>query len=223
MPRQSKSPTRDARTRGICYPPTTRTIELVAVAEESGSKWTPASTTDWLPPPRLRRDADSGRNARVAGVTGLVSAASPSGGMVEGFSPAAACRRFGGLSRPWHAARLHPLRLPDVSHSRRDADPRRRASDGTARLLSLTYGLACVTAFGMLGPIAAWSGQNLQFALQSPVTIALTAMLFVVLALPALACSNCSCRRLLPGGSWAAKQTVPDRSAGRRRSVSLPP
>ncbi|MBW8282564.1 MAG: thioredoxin family protein, partial [Rhizobium sp.] len=39
------------------------------------------------------------------------------------------------------------------------------------------------TAFGMLGLLAAWSGQNLQFALQSPVTIALTAMLFVALGL----------------------------------------
>jgi thiol:disulfide interchange protein DsbD len=50
-------------------------------------------------------------------------------------------------------------------------------------MLSLTYGLGLATAFGMLGLVAAWSGQNLQFALQSSVTIALTAALFVVLGL----------------------------------------
>lgn len=53
------------------------------------------------------------------------------------------------------------------------------------RGLSLTgaYVVAMAAAFGALGIVAAWSGQNLQFVLQAPATIAALAALFVVLAL----------------------------------------
>jgi len=49
--------------------------------------------------------------------------------------------------------------------------------------LSLAYVLALACAFGLLGMVAAWSGQNLQVALQSTTTVAAIAILFVVLAL----------------------------------------
>ncbi|MDO5895781.1 protein-disulfide reductase DsbD [Agrobacterium sp. Azo12] len=49
--------------------------------------------------------------------------------------------------------------------------------------LSLAYVLALACAFGLLGMAAAWSGQNLQVALQSTTTVASIAILFVVLAL----------------------------------------
>ncbi|MFC0220497.1 protein-disulfide reductase DsbD [Pseudochelatococcus lubricantis] len=49
-------------------------------------------------------------------------------------------------------------------------------------VLSSTYVLAMAAAFGMLGVVAAWSGQNLQMVLQSPYAIGAVALLFVVLA-----------------------------------------
>jgi thiol:disulfide interchange protein DsbD len=49
--------------------------------------------------------------------------------------------------------------------------------------LSSAYVLALACAFGLLGMAAAWSGQNLQVALQSTTTVASIAILFVVLAL----------------------------------------
>jgi thiol:disulfide interchange protein DsbD len=49
--------------------------------------------------------------------------------------------------------------------------------------LSLAYVLAMATAFGLLGVVAAWSGQNLQMALQSPLAIGAVSILFVILAL----------------------------------------
>ena len=48
---------------------------------------------------------------------------------------------------------------------------------------SLAYVLAMAGAFGLIGVAAAWSGQNLQMALQSPLAISLTSVLFVLLAL----------------------------------------
>lgn len=49
--------------------------------------------------------------------------------------------------------------------------------------LSSAYVLALACAFGLLGMAAAWSGQNLQVALQSTTTVAAIAILFLVLAL----------------------------------------
>ena len=50
-------------------------------------------------------------------------------------------------------------------------------------LLSGTYVLAMASAFGALGVVAAWSGQNLQLALQSPPAIIAAALVFVALGL----------------------------------------
>src|SRR5690606_21551699 len=48
--------------------------------------------------------------------------------------------------------------------------------------LSSAYVLAMAAAFGLLGIVAAWSGQNLQMVLQSPYAVGAVAVLFVVLA-----------------------------------------
>jgi len=50
-------------------------------------------------------------------------------------------------------------------------------------LLSGAYVLGLSTAFAGLGAIAGWSGQNLQLVLQSPLTIGILALIFVLLAL----------------------------------------
>jgi thiol:disulfide interchange protein DsbD len=56
-------------------------------------------------------------------------------------------------------------------------------SAGRGFVLSTTYVLAMAVAYGVLGIAAAWSGQNLQAALQSPWALGATSVLFVVLAL----------------------------------------
>ncbi|RUM96766.1 protein-disulfide reductase DsbD [Pseudaminobacter arsenicus] len=48
--------------------------------------------------------------------------------------------------------------------------------------LSTTYVLGLAVAFGLVGAIVGWSGQNIQFALQSPLTTAAIAALFLILA-----------------------------------------
>ncbi|MDI6028466.1 protein-disulfide reductase DsbD [Corticibacterium sp. UT-5YL-CI-8] len=49
-------------------------------------------------------------------------------------------------------------------------------------VLSSAYVVAMAAAFGLLGVVAAWSGQNLQMVLQSPYAVGAVAVLFVVLA-----------------------------------------
>lgn len=50
-------------------------------------------------------------------------------------------------------------------------------------LLSASYVLAMAIAYGVLGIFAAWSGANLQAALQTPAVIGLMSLMFVMLAL----------------------------------------
>ncbi|MDS9470013.1 protein-disulfide reductase DsbD [Paracoccus sp. MBLB3053] len=52
--------------------------------------------------------------------------------------------------------------------------------------LSGVYALAMASAFGLIGAIVGWSGQNLQIALQSPWAIGAMALLFGALAMSAL-------------------------------------
>lgn len=49
--------------------------------------------------------------------------------------------------------------------------------------LSATYVVFLGLAFALVGAIAGWTGQNLQMALQSPITIGVIAALFVIIAL----------------------------------------
>ena len=58
-----------------------------------------------------------------------------------------------------------------------------RLSTGRGFVLSGTYVLAMAAAYGLLGVAAAWSGQNLQAALQTPWALGVMSTIFVVLAL----------------------------------------
>lgn len=58
-----------------------------------------------------------------------------------------------------------------------------RLSSGRGFAVSLAYVLAMATAFGLLGFVAAWSGANLQIALQSPIALGVISAIFVLLAL----------------------------------------
>ncbi|MGY6710731.1 MAG: protein-disulfide reductase DsbD [Rhizobiaceae bacterium] len=53
---------------------------------------------------------------------------------------------------------------------------------GRGFVLSSTYVLSLAAAFALVGALVGWTGQNIQFALQSPVTTAAIAFLFLVLA-----------------------------------------
>lgn len=48
--------------------------------------------------------------------------------------------------------------------------------------LSTTYVVGLALAFAIVGAVVGWSGKNIQFALQSPVTMAAVAVLFLILA-----------------------------------------
>lgn len=55
-------------------------------------------------------------------------------------------------------------------------------SAGRGLLVSSTYVVSLALAFALAGALVGWTGQNVQFALQSPITTAAIAIVFLVLA-----------------------------------------
>ena len=56
-------------------------------------------------------------------------------------------------------------------------------SAGRGFVLSTSYVLAMASAYAVIGVVAAWSGQNLQLALQTPIAVGIMSLVFVALAL----------------------------------------
>ncbi|MBU3974914.1 MAG: protein-disulfide reductase DsbD [Alphaproteobacteria bacterium] len=77
--------------------------------------------------------------------------------------------------------------------------------------LSVAYVLGLAVAFALLGVAAAWSGQNLQMALQSPWAVGALSLIFVALAL-----SMFGLYELQLPSSWSSRLSGPDKERGRR-------
>ena len=146
----------------ICYPPQTRVIDIVG---DKGSIATGnASDVDAEPAgfsladePGLLADMwdRGGATLVVASFFGL--------GLLMAFTPC--------------VFPMFPIVAGMVMGSQSSPDPRRGLT------LAAVYVLAMASTFAGLGIVAAWSGQNLQFALQSPIAIGVAATIFVFLAL----------------------------------------
>ena len=163
--------------KGLCYPPTTKTVDMASLtvgaegvfSQNSFAKAAQASAGVSMDATQegfsLAEDsaqtavdlllADGGLILLLAGFLGF--------GLLLAFTPC-----------------VFPM-YPIVA-----AMLAREGEKLTARrgfLLSVSYALALASAFGLMGMAAAWSGQNLQVALQSTYAVAAISILFAVLAL----------------------------------------
>jgi thiol:disulfide interchange protein DsbD len=186
---------------GICYPPVTKSVDVATLAV-AGAEADPAGgATDRDAPP------SEGRGAALA------KAAVPSNQEADGWmsgslvSVLAAFLGFGLLLT------FTPCVLPMIPIlSGMLARNGGQLSAGRGFALSTAYVLAMAAAYGLLGIAAAWSGQNLQVALQTSWAIGAMGALFVVLALsmfglfelqlPASWTAFISCRTSRAGGSY---------------------
>ncbi|MFT3834139.1 MAG: protein-disulfide reductase DsbD [Micropruina sp.] len=153
---------------GLCYPPTTKIIDVAAMTAS-----VPAANSAVLP----SSDATSGNGFSIASgrAPTAVNQLMRDGGLallLAGFLGFGLLLAFTPCVFP-----MYPIVAAMLS---REGS---RLTAGKGFLLSATYGLALATAFGLLGMAAAWSGQNLQMALQSPFAIGTISALFIVLAL----------------------------------------
>lgn len=150
---------------GICYAPQQAVIEADGSLRPPEAR--PAALPDWS----------------ATGTAGLTLA--PDDGLVQGLAGRGGAvlvvLAFFGFGL---ALSLTPCVLPMVPIVA-GMLTRQGEGLGAARGLALTgtYVVAMATAFGLLGVAAAWSGANLQVALQSPWAIGGIALVFVALAL----------------------------------------
>ncbi|MEF2551716.1 protein-disulfide reductase DsbD [Aurantimonas sp. A2-1-M11] len=185
---------------GICYRPVTRTIELAAAQSGPGTQGQPLARpanggSEWpaLTPSTFRDAFETTRASTV--VSNLpATAQSPnsgiqvdraSGGLVGSLlADGGAAWAIGmffllgvGLAFTPCVFPMYPILAGQLGRQTGRSSARR------GLLHSSIYVLAMAMAFGMLGVAAAWSGQNLQMALQSTPAIIAVSLVFVGLAL----------------------------------------
>jgi thiol:disulfide interchange protein DsbD len=157
--------------RGICYPPIRKSIDLATLAVMSGAKADLLNDIEVAVPSESRM----GSQANIASSDEIASAATRllSGrilGMLAAF--------FGfGLLLSFTPC-VFPM-MPILSGMLARSGEHLSAWRGFA--LSGAYVLAMGLAYAALGIAAAWSGQNLQVALQTPIALGVISLVFVAL------------------------------------------
>jgi thiol:disulfide interchange protein DsbD len=162
--------------RGICYPPATAAVDLGSfqVTPTGGGDAKPQIA--WPEPPTPAQ-AQSQTPQLATPVAGIGASVLPS--MTQGWLPLLLAFAGFGLLLAFTPCVLPmiPIVAGMLTRAGDDISPAR----GFA--LALVYTLAMASAYAALGVAAAWSGQNLQSALQTPVALAAMATVYVVLAL----------------------------------------
>jgi thiol:disulfide interchange protein DsbD len=159
---------------GLCYPPTTRTIDVEAMtisAPARGGGFSLPASTDT----RLTENAEAGFTLSDDGGETAVDRLLTGGGLVlllAGFLGFGLLLAFTPCVFP-----MYPIVAAMLAREGEGL------TAGRGFVLASSYVLALAAAFGLIGMAAAWSGQNLQIALQSPLVIGVVAGLFVLLAL----------------------------------------
>lgn len=158
--------------RGICFPPMTNVVNLATLqvtaadnAEKpkdpetaAASSWVPASVEpETSPQPGLLEFSSlpSGWGMLIFSFLGF--------GVLLAFTPC--------------VLPMVPILAGMLSRSHEPLSPIR------GFVLSATYAVAMALAYAVLGVVAAWSGQNLQIALQTPYALVVMAAIYVALAL----------------------------------------
>lgn len=158
--------------RGICFPPMTRSIDLATMQVRAGSasaKPVAAETnfTAWTPPASNQPVA-----SQLSGSPELSGMPAGWGMLIISFLGFGLLLAFTPCVLP-----MVPILAGILSRSREPLS----AIRGFA--LSTTYVVAMALAYAALGVVAAWSGQNLQIALQTPYALGFMAAVYVALAL----------------------------------------
>lgn len=159
---------------GICYPPETKAIDLAALPLAEDAKSAAVVSSEGAVAENPLRHVEPPMPSTVALLT-------PESGAWMGGSLASTLATFLGFGL---LLTFTPCVLPMIPIlSGMLARSGGRLSAGRGFVLSTAYVLAMAAAYGLLGIAAAWSGQNLQAALQTPWALGAMSVLFVILAL----------------------------------------
>ena len=157
--------------QGICYPSVEKTIDLTRLTVSGSGREIVSSApqTAWEPSPPARAAASAPAEPQ------------PSGPLSLSGNVAAMLATFLGfgllLSLTPCVFPIIPILAGIIARSGETSSARR------GFLLAVAYVLAMAAAYAALGVAAAWSGRNLQVALQTPWALGLMSLVFVALAL----------------------------------------
>jgi thiol:disulfide interchange protein DsbD len=161
---------------GICYPPITRNVDPISLAlTDESARPEAAAAGEWQAPPSAETTQASGITLAADENGGLVASLLKDGGVpfvLGSFLVFGIALAFTPCVFP-----MYPILAGAIARAGERVTPLRGFT------LSGVYVLAMSSAFGLLGIAAAWSGQNLQMVLQSPLAVGAVAILFVALAL----------------------------------------
>ena len=187
---------------GICYPPVHRELDLSTLrfadteplgAPASSSRWRQAGPHQGSPTPQSLATNDEAAHATITGGSwGLLILSFAGFGLLLAFTPC--------------VLPMYPILGGMLAREGGKLSARR------GFVMSFVYVLAMASAFGLLGVAAAWSGRNLQVALQSSVAISLIAAVFGLLALSMFGVFNLA----VPS---AIADRIAQRTPGRRGSI----
>lgn len=165
---------------GLCYPPVTKTIDTSLLQISGSDHYNPTSTASpgegpssggWAKLAGGAAEFSLAQDSATTGVDTLLSR----GGLpllLLGFVGFGVLLAFTPCVFP-----MYPIVAAMLSREQEALSPKR------GFVLSGVYVGGLAFAFGLFGVVAAWSGQNLQFALQSSVATIMIAGLFLLLAL----------------------------------------
>lgn len=162
---------------GLCYPPTKRLVDTstLAVSEvplfPSQRK---GGASVWAPQKDVAQDKTTTVNALQPSENIVENLLSRGGialllvsfvgfGILIAFTPC--------------VFPLYPILAATLARNGERPNSKRGA------VLSGSYAFGLAAAFGIFGAIAAWTGENLQLALQSPLTVGLIGVIFAILGL----------------------------------------
>ena len=169
---------------GICYRPETRLIDAVTLAVSDPYADGGAPMLQWAvegaaappaPPTESAAPSSTPPTFAIAQEQGLVPSLLERGGtmfVIASFLLFGLALAFTPCVFP-----MYPILAATLAREGDRLTPRR------GFLLSAIYVVFLASAFALLGAVAGWSGQNLQMALQSPITAGVVAAVFAVLAL----------------------------------------
>jgi thioredoxin:protein disulfide reductase len=194
---------------GLCYPPARRIVDptTLAVSEQpvfsppagGQSAWSDTATTD----------SATGTQASTQ-LTSIVASAHEEdvvGGFLSRGGVPLLLSAFVGfgilLAFTPCVFPLYPILAATLAREGEKLNARR------GFVLSGSYAIGLASAFAIFGAAAAWTGENLQIALQSPVTVAAVALIFAVLAL-----SMFGLFELQLPSAWVARLSRSDRRRG---------
>ncbi|WP_336487712.1 protein-disulfide reductase DsbD [Methylobacterium nigriterrae] len=173
--------------KGICYPLVTRVVEVPAPGPQAATMPANPAVSASAPPVDATPETGGGLlSGHLAGVLATFLGL----GLLLAFTPC--------------VLPMVPVLGGMLTRSGE------RLSAGRGFVLSGTYALAMALAYGTLGVAAAWSGRNLQVALQTPVALGLLAATFAALALSMLGAFDLA----LPAGAAARLSRLSGRRLG---------